>query len=334
MSDLLTLTNQLKQNITDKNQTISSENTNLLEKIKAMNQVAQAILEKVGNFTTNSKTLQQNIDSQARQIADLTQQLTAAKAQHTEAETQLARLQNDLAESQGRGAEADTLKQRLTELQQQLQTSNNQIEQLTSSIQQASTSINEMIGSVNTPSEAARNQELNALVETLRGHIENIDRAISVQPVQPIPQPDTPQPPVQQQQPAEPLPPVQPATPVQPAAPGQPPEVEQREEWQLTAQEKALLRNRNQSGDPAVAEAKARLLQDPSLRKLLAEKPNLVIQGDIAKRGGYSYKKKYRTPSTVTLHSSSRRSSSKRSTRSSSKRKNKMGGRRISRRKY
>jgi predicted nucleic acid-binding Zn-ribbon protein len=186
MGDLVTLTNQLRDNIAARTGELNTSNASLLDKIRAMNETAQAILVKVGTFTANSQTLQRNIDSQAAQIAELTQQLATAKEEHTNAENQISQIQTNLAEAQGRGAESDALKQQLTELQTQAQAANTEIEQLTGAIQQASTAINDMIASVNTPDNTTQ-EELSRLVDTLRGHIQNIDQAVSVQAAQELP---------------------------------------------------------------------------------------------------------------------------------------------------
>jgi predicted nucleic acid-binding Zn-ribbon protein len=189
-NNLLDLTNQLKSNIDSNRQTISSGNTQLIAKMKDMNQLAQAILEKVGNFTANSQTLQRNIETQAAQIADLTQQLETSKQEHSATQGQIQQIQTDLANAQGKGAESDALKQQLSQLQTEATASRQEIDSLTNQITQATQTIQQILGTMNS-NEGNNQAELSSLVDALKKHIDDINEKMPGQPATPISSPLT-----------------------------------------------------------------------------------------------------------------------------------------------
>jgi predicted nucleic acid-binding Zn-ribbon protein len=175
---LITLANELKDKITAKKTTINTNNAQLIQQVTGMNNVAEQILGKVGNLNTSAQTLQQNIDAQARQIAELTRELEETRQRHETKRGEIDAINTSLAEAQGRGAESEALKGQLQQLQTEADTSRQRIAELTQQIEQTSGTIQEMIGSIDAQQIEQGQTELTNLTTELGQHIDAINAAL------------------------------------------------------------------------------------------------------------------------------------------------------------
>lgn len=270
--NLLRLASELKDKITSKKTTIDTANAQLVERVTQMNQVAEQILAKVGNLTVGSATLQQNIDTQARQITDLTRELEETRQLHQEKQRQIDELNTNLAEANGRGEQAGAIRTQLDQLQTETDASRQKITTLTQEIEQSSNIIQEMIGSIDAQQLEQGQTDLTNLTAELSQHIDAINAAIPGAVAPPVVQPPVVQPPVVQ--PPVVQPPVVPPPVVQPPAARPSKQPIQRDP---TPQEMEIINK----ADPSLQEAteRNRIMSDPTLAAWRKKNPQIKKGG-------------------------------------------------------